>query len=292
MRDDERAKLDAYLGKGVRQVETESSLLKSTSRWLNSSAIRDLVAIWLLRKNGPDFPVEADHTLGMAAAVAQVQPAAEVEALIAEERKINPGFDQFFKERFLSRYTNADFDQYAPGTVGGIMGRQIREFGFDLTLGRGDWSTVEAPVSDYEYWRLRNGQLHDFEHIASGGQFNSIGEIVVVFARMANHATHLSPKLAQALNVYLLFTGLRFFTRSLLHYPETWLKAVECVEQGLKVGRESKPIWTYRFEDVMHLTPERAREVLGVKGAYEVDSARESAIFREEPWPHGDEKAA
>jgi ubiquinone biosynthesis protein Coq4 len=239
------------------------------------------VATWLLRKNGPDFPVEADHTLGLAQAVERIQPREEVEALIAEERKINPSFNAFFEERFVSRYANADFNKYAPGTVGGIIGRQIREFGFDLTLGV-DLSKKEIPKSDYDFWRMRGGQTHDFEHIAVGGQFNSIGEIVVIFGRIANQATHLSPKLASAFNVYLQWSGLRMISRSLLHYPETLPKALECLEQGLKVGRSSAPMWTYRYEDVFHLTPEEARAKMGVNNAYEVQSEREARIFREE----------
>lgn len=283
---DDKAKdpMAAYLGKGIRAVTTDSSTLISSSRWLNNATVREVVATWLLRKNGPDFPVEADHTLGLMQAIQQVQPDAEVSALMEEERKINPAFDAWLSEMFISQYSNEDFAQYAPGTVGGIMGHQIRECGFDITLGL-DWANIPTPATAYDYFRLRSRQTHDFEHIVTGGQFNSIGELVVIFARMANHATHFSPKLASAVNAYLLFTGLRMFSRSLLHYPETWLKALECVEQGIKVGRQSAPIWSYKFEDVFHLTPAAAQEKLGVHGAYEVESERESAIFREEPLP-------
>ena len=277
----DRAAMDAYLGKGIQRAAAESSILTSTSRWLNNSTVREVVATWLLRKNGKDFPVEADHTLGLLQAVDQVQPPEEVDALMAEERTINPLFNAWLEEGFISRYRNEDFEKYAPGTIGGIIGRQVREFGFDLTLGV-DLSKAQRPASDYAYWRLRSQQTHDFEHTVLGGQFNSIGEIVVIFGRLANHTAHFSPKLASALNAYLIFTGMRMVTRSLLHYPETLPKALECLEQGLKVGRESTPIWSYRFEDVFELTPEQAQAKLGVKGAYEVDSEAASTIFREE----------
>jgi ubiquinone biosynthesis protein Coq4 len=185
------------------------------------------------------------------------------------------------EEGFVSQYRNEDFLTYAPGTVGGIIGRQIRDFGFDLTLGVDVSAT--RPATDLAFWRLRGRQTHDLEHIIAGGQFNSIGEIVPVFARAANNSKYLSPKLALAVNVYLMFSGLRMITRSLLHYPETWPKALECLEQGIKVGRASEPMWDYHYEDVLHLAPAEAQAKLGVRGAYEVQSEREAAIFREDP---------
>jgi ubiquinone biosynthesis protein COQ4 len=280
--ENEKSAVHAYLGKNVRRASTDSSLLVSNSRWLNNSKVRELLATWLLRKNGADFPVEADHTLGMREATEQVIPPSEIEELMVEERRVNPTFDAFMEEGFFSRFRNEDFDRYAPGTVGGIIGRQIRDFGFDLTLGV-DMSTVERPDTNFGFWKLRGGQTHDFEHIVAGGQFNSIGEIVVIFAKAANNSMHLSPKLASAVNAYLLFSGMRMVSRSLLHYPETWPKALECLEQGVKVGRASAPFYTFRYEDVFHLTPQAAQEKLGVKHAYEVDSEREAMIFREDP---------
>lgn len=280
----DREAMDAYLGKGIKKIATESSVLRSTSRWLNNATIRDVVATWLLRKNGPDFPVEADHTLGLMTAIGEVQPDEEVNQLFEEERKVNPALDAWLEEGFISTYTNSDFEKYAPGTVGGIMGHQIRNHGFDITLGV-DWANAPKPRTPYDYWRLRARQTHDFEHIVIGGQFNSIGEIPVIVARWANQAAHLGPKLNSALSVYLLFTGYRMISRSLLHYPEVFPKVLECIEQGIRVGRASAPIWMYKFEEVFDLTPEEARAKFGVKNAYEVESQREGAFFREEPFP-------
>jgi len=279
--ENDKSAVSAYLGKNIRRANTESSLLASTSRWLNNAALRDILTTWLLRKNGPDFPVEADHTLGMREATEQIIPPSEIEELMIEERRVNPAFDAFMEEKFFTPFRNNDFDQYAPGTVGGIIGRQIRDFGFDLTLGV-DMSKVERPTTNFAYWKLRTGQTHDFEHILVGGQFNSIGEIVVIFAKASNTSIHIGPKLAQALNAYLLFSGMRMVSRSLLHYPETWPKALECLEHGLRVGRASAPMYAYRYEDVFHLSPEEARLKLGVRHAVEIDSEHASMIFREE----------
>ncbi|WP_181008335.1 Coq4 family protein [Sphingomonas montanisoli] len=277
----DRKILDSYLGAGVKRETTDSSLLISSSRYLNNPQIRDIIATWLLRKNGPDFPVEADHTLGLSTAMAQVNPAHETAALMEEERKINPAFDAWLKEGFISTYTNDDFHKYAPGTVGGIISKQIKERGFDIQLGL-DLNNFD-PSNAYDYWRVRSRQTHDFEHIITGGQFNSLGEIPVIFGRTVNEATHLSPALASRLAAYTMFAGLRMISRSLLHYPETWPMAMRLLEQGIRVGRESPPFWFFRWEEVFHLTPAEARVHFGMPEAEEIECFREASIFREDP---------
>ena len=277
MKTDERKALDAYLGKNIRKVAPTSSLLQSTSRWLNHAKIRELVAVWMLRRNGPDFPVEADHTLGMSPAFAEVLPDAEVALLLEHERAINPELDAWFNQGFVSTYRNDDFLKYPAGTVGGLIGHQIRHHGFDLTLGMGD--TIPESLTPLQYWRLRSRQAHDFEHIISGGQFNSLGEVAVTFARSANQSQHLSPELASAFNAYMMFAGLRMVTRSLLHYPETWVSTLRCLEQGIHVGLASPPFWYFRWEDVFELTPTEARRHFGVPEVDNVDTEHESAIF-------------
>jgi ubiquinone biosynthesis protein Coq4 len=279
---DQSDAMNAYLGKNIRQADGASSLLKSTSEWLNNGKIRELVAIWLLRKNGPDFPVEADHTLGMTAAVDQVLPEAEVLALFEEEMALDPQFGAWIRDGFLSSYRNEDFLDYPAETIGGLIGAEIRERGFDLTFGRGE-KPLPTGLNPYQYFRLRMQQTHDFEHIVTGGQFNSLGEINVTFGRAANQSRHLSPKLASALNAYMMFAGLRMVTRSLLHYPETWVTALRGLEQGIRVGLASPPFWYFKWEEVFDKTPAEARRHFGMPEVDMVESHHDSIIFREDP---------
>jgi ubiquinone biosynthesis protein COQ4 len=278
--DDEQKARDAYLGKNIRKVAASSSLLQSTSAWLNNGKIREIIAVWLLRKNGPDFPVEADHTLGLAAAFGEVLPDSEVLGLFEAEMAEDAELNAWIKQGYVSTYQNEDFLRYPAGTVGGMIGHQIREHGFDLTLGVGNRPT--GGLNPLQYFRLRTGQAHDFEHIITGGQFNSIGEIAVTFGRCANQSRYFSPKLASALNAYMMFAGLRMVTRSLLHYPETWVTALQCLEQGIRVGLASPPFWYFKWEDVFEMTPVEARRHFGVPEIDFVDSAAASVIFRED----------
>ncbi len=279
--DKERAALDAYLGKNIRLEAPTSSLMKSTSEWLNHPIIREVLPIWLLRKNGPDFPVEADHTLGLSKAFDDVVPSARLAELLEEERRINPEFDAWVAEGFVSNYDNEHFNQYAPGTVGGMIGYQIREHGFDLTLGVGN--QVPDNMTTLEYCKIRGRQSHDFEHILTGGQFNSLGEVAITFGRVANQARHLSPELAGAVNPYQAFAGLRMVTRSMIHYPETLVPTLRCLEQGIAVGLASPPFWFMKWEEVFHMTPAEARAHFGVPPITEVDTHHEAILFRQDP---------
>lgn len=279
--DEERKALDAYLGKNIRLEPPTSSLMKSTSEWLNHPIIREVIPIWLLRKSGPDFPVEADHTLGLSSAFDQVIPPARLAELLEEERRINPAFDAWVSEGFVSTYDNEHFNQYAPGTVGGMIGYQIREHGFDLTLGAG--IHVPENMTALEYWKVRTRQSHDFEHILTGGQFNSLGEVAVTWGRVANSARHLSPELAAAVNPYPAFAGLRMVTRAMIHYPETLVPTLRCLEQGIAVGLASAPFWFMKWEEVFHMTPAEARVHFGVPAIEEVDTHHEAILFRQDP---------
>src|SRR5262245_47401556 len=59
MKTEKTTGLEAYLGRNVNLTQSTSSLPQSSSKWLNNGKIRELLPIWLLRRNGPDFPVEA-----------------------------------------------------------------------------------------------------------------------------------------------------------------------------------------------------------------------------------------
>ena len=125
----ERNAMDAYLGRNIRKVEVTSSLPQSTSEWLNSGKIRELLPIWLLRKNGPDFPVESDHTLGMAAAFGEVLPDSELLALLETEMALNPALEAWVREGFVSTFRNEGFlDFPADWPAAGLMDTEIRCF--------------------------------------------------------------------------------------------------------------------------------------------------------------------
>lgn len=264
----------SYLMKGITRVSTESSVLVSSSKYLNDARLRDWVATHMLRRNGADLPTPSD-SIQLVQIMRDIQDIDHINALIAEERRNNPALDAWFAERFASSFTREDLKDYAPDTVGGIFYAQLTAN--DLQV---DIVPPYEPRNDYEYFQLRAGQTHDFEHILGGGGFDFIGELVPYYMRLTNLFVHLSPELAGELSAFSILGSTRIITRAVLHYPHTWLIVQDAVERGARVGRESGPFFMARYEDVLHLTPEAARETLGVRGVRLVDTAAASATWQ------------
>ncbi|HXC40930.1 MAG TPA: Coq4 family protein [Burkholderiales bacterium] len=260
-------------------VETDSSVLVSSSKYLNNVLMRDWVATYLLRRNGRDRTVSSDN-IDLNKALAEVLDADEIDALFEEERKHNPGLDRWLAERFISTYEIDDFKQYAPDTVGGLYYNYLVSRNF-----RVDIHAAYEPTGHYDFFRRRSTQIHDFEHIICGGSFDEIGELVPYFMRLYNVPKFISPRLAGELSVKSIFGALRMVTRSILHYPETWLSVMNAMQRGMKVGELSGPIFLFRYEEVFHLRPAEARKVLGVVGAEDVDTHEASLIFTEQKRP-------
>ena len=262
---------DTYLMKGFQPLSTESSVLVSSSKYLNDPRVRDWVATHMLRRNGPDIPTPSD-SIQLVMILRQIEDTDRINELFAKERKTNARLDAWLSERFVSKFKCEDLAGYGPDTVGGIFYKQLMDN--DLQV---DIVPPFEPKNDYEYFNLRSGQCHDLEHILGGGGFDFIGELVPYYMRLTNLFVHLSPELAGEISAFAILGSTRIITRAVLHYPQTWLTVQETVERGARVGRESDPFFMAKYEDVLHLTPDAAREALGIRGVRIVDTAEASA---------------
>ncbi len=263
----------SYLMKGLTPVSTTSSLLVSSSRYLNDARIRDWVATHLLRRNGPDAPTPSDP-MPLVLALREVQDIPRINELFAAERRKNAALDEWFRAGFVSSFRREDLAGYAPGTVGGIFYRHLMDN--DLQV---DIVPPYKPQNDYQYFFLRAGQTHDLEHILGGGGFDFIGELVPYYMRLTNLFVHLSAELAGELSVFSILSSTRILTRAVLHYPQTWLTVMDALERGAHVGRESRPLYSLRFEDVFDLTLEEARAKCGIRGVRAADTAQASRLW-------------
>lgn len=269
-----RLNLDYFL-QGIRAVSTESSGLVSSSKYLNEPGIREWVATHYLRRNGPDLPTSSDTSNGLVQALHRIRDYDALDRLIVLEKEKNPTFRQWLIEKPLCRHTAEDFAQYSPGTVGSIYYRHIIDNNFQINLG---WA-LPSTDSDMDYILFRSGQIHDFEHIITGGQFNTLGELLPYFVRLSNLHANLSPDLASALFTIQVFGALRMVMRSALHYPLTWLTVIDLMRRGTEIGLNSSCILMANFEAVFDLSPQEARKALGVCDAEDMDTVAASRIF-------------
>lgn len=265
-----------YLARGVKLLGTDSSVLVSSSKYLNSPALREWIALIALKRNGPDFPPAAEmHQL--LPILNELRDFDHIEAMIAAERKVNPRFDAWFAEGFTSDYTIDDLKDCAPGTVGGIYYETATKGNYEIQI-----VPNFKPRSQWEYYSLRSGQTHDYEHILTGGGFNYMGELIPYWFRLATIHTHIRNKeLAGEMSVLSILGTMRYVVRTMLHYPQTWETALECIQQGITIGRKSEPFWMAKMEDVWHTPLEEARAKLGVCGAVDLDTQAEGDIWGE-----------
>lgn len=263
-----------YLARGVNLLGTDSSVLVSSSKYLNHPGLREWIAQIAFRKNGADYPPAAEM-YALLPILDELRDFDRIEAMITEERAENPRFDAWFAEGFVSDYTIADLAGCAPDTVGGIYYRIATEGSYEIQI-----VPNYTPRSQWEFFSLRSGQTHDYEHILTGGGFNYMGELIPYWFRLATIHTHIRNKeLAGEMSVLSILGTMRYVIRTMLHYPQVWECALDCIQQGIRVGRESDPFWMARMEDIWHLPLAEAREKLGVRGAVDLDTQAEGDFW-------------
>lgn len=267
---------------GRQNVPTPSSVLVSSSRWLNNPRIRDWVMTECLRRNGLDHPL-LDDLGGLVGAVDQARDRDRVEQLIKAERQVNPALDGWFSRRFVSTYSVQDLGAYPAGSLGRQLHDQMVRLNLTLELlpqrrDNPDW----APAADLDYFTLRTGQTHDFDHLIGEVGFDAVAEAFTAGLRTGNMFAHVGAELAGELLVTNTLVTFPWFFRTMLHYPQAWPQLWHNFSHGHEVGAQSPCLFTVKWEDYLHLSPAQARAALGVQGFRGAnDSTQASRVFGE-----------
>lgn len=255
-----------YLMRGVTRMTTESSALVSSSPYLNDPDLRDWVALVMLRRNGADSPPELEMPQ-LAAILPRVQDPARLARLAAAERRVNPAFDAWLAAR-------PAFDAASSGS------------GFPSgSLGAGLEATVaaanEAALSDAAWLSRRLAATFAVERRLIGAGSDHFGEMTAHFFRLANLFKTLSPDLAGELGVVHILGGLRFLTRTVLHYPQVWMTALDCLSRGDAIGLRTPALFMAPLGELLALAPSAARERLGLGDLVDVDTSAASKAWVE-----------
>ena len=262
-----------YLARGINLLGTDSSLLVSSSKYLNNSRLREWIAMIALKRNGPDYPPAAEmyELIGI---LQELRDFDHIEAMFTAERKVNPKLDAWFNAWFVSDYKIGDLADCAPGTVGGIYYDVAKNGNYEIQI-----VPFYEPKSQWDFYSIRSGQTHDYEHILTGGGFNYMGELIPYWFRLSTIHTHIHNKeLAGEMSVISILGTMRYVIRTMLHYPLIWETALKCIQQGIAVGQQSEAFWMAKMEDVWHTPLAEARKRLGVRGAADLDTRAEGEI--------------
>ena len=273
--------MDDFSSLGIKTIATESSVLVSSSRFLNNAQLREALPTALLRRNGHDRRVGWDST-GVVRGFREARDVDHVNALIKEERKINPRFDAWLSERFMSTYKRDDFKSCAKGTLGAAFYDYLIGLNLELDLDpklRKDpnW----RPESDLEFIELRASQTHDFDHLLGGCGIDALDEVTPFWMRIESYFAHLSPELAANLAQVHVLLIQPMLTRTILHYPLAWTTVIDLMQRGIEIGRKADAIFMTRYEEYFDKPMDEVRKALNFPPIGEKPSTELSAYFRE-----------
>ncbi len=263
---------------GRRNIKTESSVLVSSSPWLNDARIRDWVSTESLRRNGDDYPLL--HGLPtLLQAIDETRDIARAERLIATERKRNPAFDAWYAEGFLSNYARDDLAQYPPGSIGRQLYDYMIEHGLSPQLDPRMMADANwKPSNSIEFFNMRMGQTHDFYHILGEIGFGVVAEYFITGVVTGNLYRHVDPELAGdllAVNTLIMFP---WMMRTMLHYPKAWPTLWRNMSYGQQIGEQSDMLFTAKYEPYLHLSSAEARKATGWRGFTGPTDSRDASI--------------
>ncbi len=252
----------AYLQGGRKPLTTASSILISSSKYLNSGRMREVYAALGLQRTGHDLP-EAYLVPEFSAALNELTDWPQLFRLIEHERRAKPEFAAWLDARFVSDMKPAGVAHCAPGTLGAHVYEFMTGSGFTL-----DFAFREAPGNDYEYFIKRRVQSHDIEHMVTGFESTPLGEYGLMIFTAVSNAIYFSEALAHEINRHgmLLFaTGL---SRAALHYPRVATEMLLMLDRATVMGkRVNQPLFYVKWEDHFDRTMEQIRDDLGIVDA-------------------------
>lgn len=264
-----------YFNRGRIPHATASSLPISSSKYLDSPALREWVSLHMLRRNGRDVPCTYDIPR-LVEILLGLQDRERIEAMFTKARKSWPELDRWFEERHVSTYTRDDLARHPEGSLGNALYRYLTDWDFEL-----EWGTHTHFEGQYGYFMLRAGQQHDVEHLLGGGGYDMLGEWVPNYMRLASFFKFFEPALAKELFLLQHFLNTTAASRIFLHYPETYAGMLERQQAGMRVGELSGPFFLQKYEDYFDLPIREARERIGMAGVVDRDTTALSDICME-----------
>lgn len=224
----------------------KSSVLISTSKYLNNPLFRDIYAQFGLKRDGLDLPA-AYLIPELSRAFGEVTDYPRVFQVLAEERVRIPEFAEWLDARHLSSFTAELVEGCAPGTLGALIHGFIVESGMAI-----DFMYKDAPQNDFDFLVKRRVQNHDIEHMVTGLDPSPIGEIALIVANTMANSKYFCTELAHELNAYGSILVATATSRAGLHYPAVLPALFDAMARGATLGaKQAKPFFMIKWEEYL-----------------------------------------
>ena len=229
------------------QTPALSSVLVSSSKYLNSPNYRDAYAQFALRRYGRDLPTTY-LIPNMIRALTECRDDAEYLSLVQEERGKRADFAAWLDRRRFTSYDPNDLRGCGPGTLGAHIRAFVEDSGMQM-----EFQNRELVMrSDTDYIQKRRGACHDIEHMVTGFGPNQLGELALNLVNNSGNAAYFSPGLAKYLNEASMFTSSTSYYRHHLHYPALMPGIFDALRLGITVGQSLKmPLMMVPWEDYL-----------------------------------------
>ena len=225
-----------YFNGTIKTIATESSVLVSSSRYLNNAPLRALITQEMLRRNGPDLPNTA-YIPEVAQILHDLEDMHAVIGLFEAEKARMPRFREWLENRSLANFTIAELEHCVPGTIGA----RIRDFmvnsGYQLDL---FFQEVQV-VNDFTFYLRQTALTHDIEHMITGFGPNHGGEVALLTANMHAKARYFHPSLSAFFSRIATYLKAKTIMKDGFHYPEAMVLNLEAEFRGADQGRN----WAY-----------------------------------------------
>lgn len=256
-----------YFNGAIRAVETESSVLVSSSKYLNHQELRHLVTQEMLRRNGPDLPNTA-YIPEVAQILMMLEDFPRILALFEEEKARLPKFKEWCDKRALADFKKDEVKDCAPGTLGAALYDFMVNSGYELDI---FYREIQV-VNDLTFYLRQTALTHDIDHIVSGFGPNHGGEIALLTANLHSKALYFHPELAAFFSRVATYLKAKTVMKDGLHYPEAWALHLEAEYRGAVQARNWKyPMMLADWRAMVDWQIADIREELGVTPVPEPD---------------------
>ena len=215
-----------YFNGAIKKIGTDSSVLVSSSPYLNNARLRELIAQEMLRRNGADVPNTA-FIPEVAQILHQLEDHATLFRLIEEEKQRLPEFKAWLDRRQLADFKAEEVKDCAAGTLGAVIYDFLANSGY-----QNDFFFQGMKIeTDFDFYLKERTLTHDIEHMITGFETDHAGEIALLAANTRAYYQYFRPELAA------------FFNR-----VGTYLRAKTMMKSGLVLSqRPSRSNWMPRI---------------------------------------------
>lgn len=249
-----------YFNGKIKTITTESSVLVSSSKYLNNSELRGLISQEMLRRNGPDLPNTA-FIPEVAQILITMEDFGRIMALFEEEKARLPQFREWCEKRNLADFKKDEVKDCKPGTLGALLYNFMVNSGYELDI---FYREIQV-VNDLTYYLRQTALTHDIEHMISGFGPNHGGEVALLTANMHSKVRYFHPELANFFNRIQTYLKAKTIMKDGLYYPEAMALNLEAEFQGAEQGRNWKyPMMLAPWRDWVEWQVADIREELGI----------------------------